>query len=201
MSAVHCLVPRRLRQWVCVLCGGVVRHSGPVGIDSRTVALAVLSVVAAVVLGFEAGVHAGAWAGVLAALAGFVPAVVWELTGDRRKRNARVAERREAALKAFVPAVAPSDADGAVAGSAGGQSDVWYLRPEARVVAFRPRPELDQLREWCVAGGRLGVRLVTGEGGSGKTRLALQLAADLASDGWRTMWVRPGREGTAISTE
>ena len=60
------------------------------------------------------------------------------------------------------------------------------------MVAFRPRPELDQLREWCVAGGRLGVRLVTGEGGAGKTRLALQLAVGLARDGWRTLWVQPG---------
>jgi hypothetical protein len=196
--AVHCLFPAGYVGWVCVLCGGVVRHSGPVGIDSRTVALALLSVVAAVVLGFEAGVHAGALAGVLAALAGFVPAVVWELTGDRRKRNARAAERRKAALKAFVPAVAPPAADGVVAGSPGEHSAAWYLRPEAQVVAFRPRPELDRLREWCVAGGRLGVRLVTGEGGAGKTRLTLQLATDLASDGWRTMWVQPGQEGTPV---
>ena len=39
---------------------------------------------------------------------------------------------------------------------------------------------------------------MTGEGGSGKTRLALQLATDLAADGWRTMWVEPGQEGTAV---
>ncbi len=193
--AVHCLVSRWLRRLGLRALRGVVRHSGPVGIDSRTVALAVLSVVAAVVLGFEAGVHAGALAGVLAALAGFVPAVVWELTRDRRERNARVAERRKAALKAFVPAVAAPAAGGAVAGSPGGHSAAWYLRPEAQVVAFRPRPELSRLREWCVAGGRLGVRLVTGEGGAGKTRLALQLATDLASDGWRTMWVRPRAGG------
>jgi hypothetical protein len=192
------LISRKLCRLGLRACGDVVRHSGPVGIDSRTVALAVLSVVAAVVLGFEAGVRAGALAGVLAALAGFVPAVVWELTRDLRERNARVAERRKAALKAFVPAVAPPAAGGAVAGSAGGRGAAWYLRPEAQVVAFRPRPELSQLRAWCVAGGRLGVRLVTGEGGAGKTRLALQLAADLASDGWRTMWVQPGQEGTAV---
>ena len=67
----------------------------------------------------------------LAALAGFVPAVVWELTGDRRERNARVAGRRKAALKAFVPAVAPA-AGGAAAVSSGGHSAAWYLRPEAR---------------------------------------------------------------------
>jgi hypothetical protein len=133
-------------------CGSVVRHCGPVGIDSRAVALAVLSVVAAVVLGFAAGVRAGALA--LAALAGFVPAVVWELTRDLRERNARVAGRRKAALKAFVPAVAPPAAGGPVAGSPGEHSAAWYLRPEAQVVAFRPRPGLSQLREWCVAGGR-----------------------------------------------
>ena len=176
------------------------RHSGPVRIDSQTVALAVLSVALAVVLGFEAGVHAGATAGVLAALAGLLPAVVWETTRDRRKRTARVQERREAALKAFATAVAPPDVDGTGAPSPGGHNAAWYLRPEARVVGFWPRPELDRLREWCATGGRLGVRLVTGEAGAGKTRLALQLDADLAGHGWRTMWVGRGQEGTAVGT-
>ena len=95
-----------------------------------------LSLAAAVVMGFEAGVHAGALAGVLAALAGFIPAVVWELTRDRRERNARAAERRTAALKAFAPAVAPPDAGGEAAGPPGGHGAAWYLRPEAQVVAF-----------------------------------------------------------------
>ena len=137
---------------------------------------------------------------VLAALAGFVPAVVWELTGERRERNARAAEKRKAALRNFAPAVVPPDAGGAVAGSPGGHGAAWYLRPEAQVVAFRPRPELDQLREWCVAGGRLGVRLVTGEGGSGKTRLARRLAAGLSGHGWRTLWVERGQEQAAVGT-
>lgn len=57
------------------------RHSCAMGMNSRVVALAVLSVVLAVVLGLEAGLRAGPLAGVLAALAGFVPAVVWELAG------------------------------------------------------------------------------------------------------------------------
>ena len=109
------------------------RHCGPVGIDSRAVALAVLSVVAAVVQGFAVGVRAGALAGVLAALAGFLPAVVWELTRDLRERNARVAGRRKAALKAFVPAVAPPAAGGPVAGTPGEHRAAWYLRPEAQV--------------------------------------------------------------------
>jgi hypothetical protein len=74
----------------------------------------------------------------------------------------------------------------------------WYLRPEAEVVAFWPRPELDELRQWCVNGGHLAVRLVSGDGGAGKTRLAVQLSQDLAEDGWRTMWVPLGREAAAV---
>jgi hypothetical protein len=39
------------------------------------------------------------------------------------------------------------------------------LRPEVRVVPFWPRPELDELFEWCQAPGQVAVRLVTGQGG------------------------------------
>ncbi len=133
----------------------VVRHSGAVGIDSRIVTLVVLTVAAGAGLGYEAG----AWAGVAAAFAGLAPAALWEITRERRQRNAAEARRRPAALTAFAPAVAAPDAAG------DGRADrgaAWYLRPEAQVVSFRPRPELGELREWCVTGGHLGVRLVTG---------------------------------------
>jgi tetratricopeptide (TPR) repeat protein len=174
------------------------RHSCVVGMNSRVVVLAVLSVVLAVVLGFEAGLRAGPLAGVLSALAGFVPAVVWELARDRRERAAGVAEKRAAALEVF--ASAGPRADGGVAGDwAADSGAAWLLRPEAEVVGFRPRPELGELAGWCVGGGRRGVRLVTGEGGSGKTRLALQLERELAGHGWRTLWVQRGREGSAVA--
>src|ERR1019366_1283655 len=82
------------------------------------------------------------------------------------------------------------------AGVAGGwvaeSGAAWLWRPEAEVVGFRSRPELGELVAWCVAGGRRGVRLVTEEGGSGKTRLALQLETELAGHGWRTLWVEGG---------
>ena len=199
-SAVHARFPSGCADWVCVLCTGVVRHSGPVGIDSRTVALAVLSVVLAVVLGFEAGMHAGAAAGVLAALAGLLPAVVWELTRDRRARNARAARtapgraegvrarrgtaccgrrsRRLPRRTQFCLVPAAGGPGGPVPATAG-------TEPVAGVVRGRGAPE--------GAAGDRGGRL-------GETRLALQLAADLAADGWRTMWVERGQEGTAVST-
>jgi tetratricopeptide (TPR) repeat protein len=154
-----------------------VRHSGSVGKGSRAVALTVLSVAVAAPLGYEAGIRAGTLAGVLASLAGFVPAMVWELVRGWRERSARARETREAA-----------------------ERGARLLRPEAAVVGFRPRRELDELADWCAAGDGVGVRLVTGEGGSGKTRLALQLAADLAVAGWRTLWVERGQEQTAVGT-
>ena len=72
-----------------------------------------------------------------------------------------------------------------------------YLRADEQVVPFRGRPELDELLTWCGAGGRVRVRLVTGDGGAGKTRLALRLCKDLAAQGWRSLWVHPGREAHA----
>jgi len=72
-----------------------------------------------------------------------------------------------------------------------------YLRADEQVVPFRGRPELDELLTWCGADGRARVRLVTGDGGAGKTRLALRLCKDLAAQGWRSLWVHPGREAYA----
>ena len=72
-----------------------------------------------------------------------------------------------------------------------------YLRADEQVVPFRGRPELDELLAWCGADGRVRVRLVIGDGGAGKTRLALRLCKGLAAEGWRPLWVHPGREANA----
>ena len=72
------------------------------------------------------------------------------------------------------------------------------LRPQAQVVPFRPRPEMGDLRGWCRAPGHIAIRLVTGEGGAGKTRLATQLARDMEDDGWQVLWVPPGVEPGAV---
>ena len=68
------------------------------------------------------------------------------------------------------------------------------LRPEEAVVGFRDRPELAGLLEWCADPGRVAVRLVTGSGGAGKTRLGLRLGREMAGNGWQLLWVPRGRE-------
>ncbi len=167
------------------------RHSWLVGINSRVVSLILLTLAIAVGLSFIAG----AWAGVALTLAALVSTALWEITRERQKQNAAEAKRRETALTTFAPTAAVANADVEALAERGA---AWYLRPEAEVVAFWPRPELDELRQWCVNGGHLAVSLVSGSGGAGKTRLAVQLSRDLAEDGWRTMWVPPGRETAAV---
>jgi lipopolysaccharide exporter len=73
------------------------------------------------------------------------------------------------------------------------------LRPETRVVPFWPRAELDELLRWCRGPADVAVRLVTGEGGAGKTRLAIEFARIGESDGWQPLWVPPGEEREAVS--
>ena len=73
-----------------------------------------------------------------------------------------------------------------------------YLRPEEAVVPFRTRPELDELKSWCGSGGHAAVRLVTGDGGAGKTRLALRFGKELTTKGWQLLWVWRGLEPDAV---
>jgi tetratricopeptide (TPR) repeat protein len=73
-----------------------------------------------------------------------------------------------------------------------------FLRPEHAIVPFHGREaELAELDRWC-EGGDLRVRVVHGAGGVGKTRLALELSARRAREGWRAGPLVPGaltREG------
>ena len=75
-------------------------------------------------------------------------------------------------------------------------SPATLLVPEQTVVPFIGREaELSELTAWCM--GRSGpLWLLTGAGGTGKTRLAWELAARLT--GWDCGWVRPGQEPNAI---
>lgn len=64
-------------------------------------------------------------------------------------------------------------------------SPVSLLRPEAGVVRFRGRRrELRDIADWRGSRRPAAIRLVTGPGGQGKTRLALAAVEEARRDGW-----------------
>ncbi|HEY0639782.1 MAG TPA: toll/interleukin-1 receptor domain-containing protein [Pseudonocardiaceae bacterium] len=61
------------------------------------------------------------------------------------------------------------------------------LRPEFRVVPFTGRDgELADLREWVAGPTSLAAGVVTGPPGVGRSRLVVELCAELRADGWLT---------------
>ena len=71
----------------------------------------------------------------------------------------------------------------------------WLLDPQRALLSFIGREvELAALHAWCEdeRAGRL--RLMTGPGGIGKTRLALELAERLRQRGWEAQLIVPGQE-------
>ncbi|WP_157522223.1 hypothetical protein, partial [Herbidospora cretacea] len=80
------------------------------------------------------------------------------------------------------------------------ESLTGLLRPERGVVPFLGRRrELDGLRAWREADGGCPVRLLTGSGGVGKTRLALEFSEDSRAASWKTVLVASGRERAALA--
>jgi len=137
--------------------------------DKWILVIGASAVAAAVVL----GALAGALAGVLTALAGAVFAVLWQFATARQSKVQAADDLLREAARNLAPPRLETD------------SPVGYLRAEAEIVQFRPRAELDVLRDWLVSPRQAGVQLVTGEAGSGKTRLALQLASESGEQyGW-----------------
>jgi len=69
----------------------------------------------------------------------------------------------------------------------GGMADSQLLRAEEELVPFDParQPELDKLNSWLDdADYPQAVRLITGAGGLGKTRMALHLCQQRIASGW-----------------
>ncbi|MEV5321701.1 tetratricopeptide repeat protein [Streptomyces sp. NPDC052687] len=71
-------------------------------------------------------------------------------------------------------------------------SPAALLRADAEAVTFHGRQkEQADLRVWCEQGpAAVSVRVVTGPGGQGKTRLARRLTDDLSREGWATGHLR-----------
>jgi hypothetical protein len=66
-------------------------------------------------------------------------------------------------------------------------SPLRLLRADYQLTRFQDRDELTVLRDFAegtVDGNRMGLALLIGAGGSGKTRLALEVAEQLRRDGW-----------------
>ncbi|MFA7764356.1 tetratricopeptide repeat protein [Streptomyces sp. NRRL S-448] len=72
------------------------------------------------------------------------------------------------------------------------RSPAALLRSDTEAVAFHGRDsELTDLRAWCETGtDALAIRVMTGPGGQGKTRLARHLTDALSRDGWVTGHLR-----------
>jgi tetratricopeptide (TPR) repeat protein len=74
------------------------------------------------------------------------------------------------------------------------------LDPYRKIAEFAGRDrELAELTAWCETGNAPRLRLVTGAGGTGKTRLALRFADYAQELGWRCHWVGDGQEEDALT--
>ncbi|SCE66784.1 Tetratricopeptide repeat-containing protein [Micromonospora matsumotoense] len=119
------------------------------------------------------------WTVVSAAAAGVVggfgPTVADRLAAKRETRR-----QREDALRGVTSAELP-------------ESVAWLLHPGQAVVDFIGRGwVLRQLESWTTDFDTVAVRLLTGAGGVGKTRLAREFAGRLP--GWRCEWIHAGAE-------
>ena len=146
-----------------------------------------------IVLGVWAGVFVGSIGGpggavagsVLTVLAGVVTAYLPSLRDESRRRAAENVQAQEALRQA---------GELATSGPAG------LLDPRRRLVNFTGRKrELTSLLAWCEDGRARGLRLVTGPGGVGKTRLSAELGARLTSRGWRCLRVGDDQETSALA--
>ncbi|MGC5664853.1 hypothetical protein ACN261_31175 [Micromonospora sp. WMMD723] len=119
------------------------------------------------------------WTVVSAAAAGMVggfgPTVADRLAAQREARR-----HGEDALRVVTSAELPA-------------SVAWLLHPGREVVDFLGRGwVLRQLESWAADPDAVAVRLLTGAGGVGKTRLAREFAGRLP--GWRCEWIHAGAE-------
>ena len=73
-----------------------------------------------------------------------------------------------------------------------GREPTRLMLPEYGIVPFAGRDgDLDTLQAWCLDGTAPALRLITGAGGSGKTRLAAEACVRMAGQGWQAGFADP----------
>ena len=79
----------------------------------------------------------------------------------------------------------------------------YLLSARNAVVPFRTEgreDDLAALSDWCAGDQRVRLTLITGPGGSGKTRLLAQLCEDHEPSGWVTGFLLPGADWSALDS-
>ncbi|MBE1875505.1 tetratricopeptide repeat protein [Myceligenerans pegani] len=137
-------------------------------------------------------------AGIVGSILGAILVERWFTLDDRRR--AMAARDQEALHESVNLAVRPpGDAD------APGRLLSPVRDGDTQVVTFLGRErEIQDLVDWCTEGGVRGrrslrVRLVTGPGGVGKTRLAQELQSVMRHRGWECRNLRTGVETEAMA--
>lgn len=130
-------------------------------------------------------------AGPAGAVIGAVSGVGVSAIGEAgRRRLDSLENRRDMRRRVLLPAVDENGHDL-------GFSPASMLVADRAIVPFIDREEeLDELINWCNHWNADPLRLLVGVGGTGKTRLARELAARLS--GWDCVWVRTGQEADAL---
>ena len=127
-----------------------------------------------------------------------IVAVIWVvlLVNRQFRAEARARRNREEPGGHGIRRLLAKTADG---GRRPPASWSWMLNPELGLVAFLGRKqEMEVLTAWASRRDAARLRLITGPGGCGKTRLAIELCERGRELGWTSVWVPPGREPEVI---
>ena len=83
-----------------------------------------------------------------------------------------------------------------------GREPTLLLLPQYGIVPFADRDgDLDTLQAWCLNGTARPLRLITGAGGSGKTRLAAEACVRMTGQGWQAGFADPKAPGGRAQLE
>jgi hypothetical protein len=145
------------------------------------------------------------WAG-LAGAAAFGAGLVAQLATDWRDQRQHqlemaqdLASKIEAELRAMMRPLPTFGKTERINRPLDGESRAALLRAERQIVSFVGRAaELRELSLWSEASAASAVRLITGPGGVGKTRLAVEFAVRLEAAGWRCGLLEAGYGGRVI---